>query len=47
MTLLVVRACGAVRNPSILLLDEATASLDSESEHLVQKALETLIVRAV
>ena len=29
-----------VRNPKILLLDEATSALDTESEALVQKALE-------
>ncbi|KAI6222555.1 Multidrug resistance protein 1A [Aphelenchoides besseyi] len=29
-----------VRNPSILLLDEATSALDSESEMIVQRALE-------
>ena len=29
-----------VRNPKILLLDEATSALDSESEKLVQSALE-------
>jgi len=29
-----------VRNPSILLLDEATSALDSESEQVVQEALE-------
>lgn len=29
-----------VRNPKILLLDEATSALDSESEHLVQAALD-------
>lgn len=29
-----------VRNPSILLLDEATSALDSESEQVVQKALD-------
>jgi ATP-binding cassette, subfamily B (MDR/TAP), member 1 len=28
----------------VLLLDEATSSLDSQSEHLVQQALETLMV---
>lgn len=29
-----------LRNPKILLLDEATSALDSESEHLVQEALD-------
>lgn len=29
-----------VRHPKILVLDESTASLDTESEHIVQKALE-------
>uniref|UniRef100_H2Z4F0 ABC-type oligopeptide transporter ABCB9 n=1 Tax=Ciona savignyi TaxID=51511 RepID=H2Z4F0_CIOSA len=29
-----------VRNPSVLLLDEATSALDTESEYLVQEALE-------
>lgn len=32
-----------LRNPQILMLDEATASLDSESEMMVQKALEKLM----
>lgn len=27
-------------NPKLLLLDEATSALDSESEHLVQEAIE-------
>ena len=27
-------------NPKLLLLDEATSALDSESEHLVQQAIE-------
>lgn len=31
-----------LNNPQILILDEATASLDTESEYLIQKALENL-----
>jgi ABC transporter fused permease/ATP-binding protein len=36
-------ARAVLRDPSILVLDEATSSLDSESEHLVQQALDTLM----
>lgn len=32
-----------MRNPAILFLDEATSSLDSESEQAVQAALENLM----
>lgn len=32
-----------LRNPRILILDEATSALDSESEHLIQQALEGLM----
>jgi ABC-type multidrug transport system fused ATPase/permease subunit len=31
-------------NPRILLLDEATSALDSESEHLVQEAIDKAVV---
>jgi len=32
-----------LKDPSILILDEATSSLDSKSEQLVQEALEKLM----
>jgi len=33
-----------VRNPKILLLDEATSALDTESEAVVQRALDKVLL---
>jgi ATP-binding cassette subfamily B protein len=33
-----------LKDPAVLILDEATSALDAESEHLVQEALERLMV---
>ena len=35
-------ARAVVRKPDLLILDEATSALDSESEHLIQQAIDTL-----
>lgn len=37
-------ARAVLKNPPILILDEATSALDAESEHLVQAALQKLMV---
>lgn len=36
-----------VRNPKILLLDEATSALDTESEAIVQAALDKVKVQTI
>ena len=40
------RACAArvfVKDPAVVLLDEATSSLDTESERLVEEAMQELL----
>jgi ATP-binding cassette subfamily B (MDR/TAP) protein 1 len=35
-----------IKNPAVLLLDEATSALDTESERIVQKALDDLLAKS-
>jgi ATP-binding cassette subfamily B protein len=41
---LLALARALAQDPAVLVLDEATSSVDSETEHLIQKALEKLQV---
>ena len=35
-------ACAILRRPNIVLLDEATSAVDTETEQIIQEALRTL-----
>ena len=43
MSLLIIFLKNILKNPPILILDEATSALDTESERVVQKALDNLM----